>query len=93
MIEASKSPDWPGGLACDTKKRLMRKYRPDDVTALADMTTKLLKLKLAKGQDSEELEDEIAAIENEYLYKIDKSRQKELCGKSRWRSICGCDLI
>ena len=59
MIEASKSPEWPGGLACDIKKRLMKKYRPDDVTALAEITTRLSKLKLAKGQDPEELEDKI----------------------------------
>ena len=59
MIEASKSPGWPGSLACDIKKRLMKKYRPDDVTALAEMTTKLSKLKLKKGQDPEELEDDL----------------------------------
>ena len=40
----------------------MKKYRSDDVTALAEVTTKLSKLKLDKGQDPEELEDEIAEI-------------------------------
>ena len=54
----------------------MKKYRPDDVTALAEMTTKLSKLKLTKGQDPEELEDEIAVIENEYRYTIDESTRK-----------------
>ena len=54
-IEASKSPEWPGELACDIKNRLMKEYRPDDVMALAEMTTKLSKLKLAKEQDPEEL--------------------------------------
>ena len=41
MIEDPKSPEWPGGLACDIKKRLVKKYRPDDVMTLAEMTTKL----------------------------------------------------
>jgi len=82
MIEASKSPQWPGGLACDIKKRLMKKYRQDDVTALAEMTTKLSKLKLTKGQDPKELEDEIAAIENEYRCKIDESTRKAFVVKA-----------
>ena len=56
-------------MACDIKKRLMKKYRPDDVTAIEEVTPKLSKLKLAKGQDPEELEDEIVAIENEYRCK------------------------
>ena len=47
-------------------KRLIKKYRPDDVTALAEMATKLSKLKLTKKQDLEDLENEITAIENEY---------------------------
>ena len=46
MIEASKSSDWPGGLACDLIAKLNKKYRLDDVMALVDMTTKLSKLKL-----------------------------------------------
>ena len=49
MIGALKSPEWPGGLDCDIKKRLTQKYMPDDLTALAEMATKLSKLKLAKG--------------------------------------------
>ena len=43
--------------------------------ALAEMTMKLSKLNLSKGQDPEELEDEIAAIENEYRCTIDESTQ------------------
>ena len=66
MIGASKSADWPCGLACDLVERLRKKYKPDDVTALAEMTTKLSNLKLSKKQDPEDLEDAIAAIENEY---------------------------
>ena len=42
-----------GELACDLKKRLIKKYRRDDVTAIAEMTMKLSKLKLAKKQDPE----------------------------------------
>ena len=44
--------------------------------ALAEMTMKLSKLKLTKGQDPGELEDEIAAIENEYRCTIDESTWK-----------------
>ena len=73
MIENSKSLEWSGGLACNIKKRLTKKYRPDDVTALAETTRKLLKLGSAKGQDPEELEDEIVAIENEYRCTINES--------------------
>ena len=59
MTQASMSPDWPGGLACELIAKLLKKYRPDDVTALAEMTTKLTKLKLGKNQNPEELEDDI----------------------------------
>ena len=41
MIVVSKSLKWLGGLACDLTKRLMKKYRPDDVKELVEMTTKL----------------------------------------------------
>ena len=48
------------------------------MTTLAEMTTKLSKLNLAEQQDLEELEDEIAAIINEYRGTIDKSTQNNL---------------
>ena len=64
-------------MACDISKGLMKKYRPDDVTALAETTTKLLRLKLAKRQDPEELENEITAIENKYPCTIVRSTQKQ----------------
>ena len=67
IIQASKSPDWPGRLACDLVAKLLKKYRPDDMTALADITTKLSKLKLGKIYGPKDLEDNIAAIENEYI--------------------------
>ena len=76
MIEASKSLEWLGGLAWDLEKILMKKYRPDNVTTLAETTTKISKLKLAEKQDPEELEYEIVAIESEYRCTIDKSMQK-----------------
>lgn len=82
MIEASKSADWPCGLACDLVERLRKKYKPDDVTALAEMTTKLSKLKLSKKQDPEDLEDAIAAIENEYRCTIDEKTRRAFVVKA-----------
>ena len=61
MIQPSKSP---GGLTCDLVVKLIEKYTPDDVTVLADMTTKFSKLKLGKNDDPEDLEDDIATIKN-----------------------------
>ena len=54
----------------------MKKYRPEDVTALSEMTMTLSKLKLPKRWDPEELEEEIVAIENEYRCTINKSTRK-----------------
>ena len=82
MIKASKSPDWPGGMACNLKKRSMKKCRPDNITVFAEMTTKLLKLKLAKRQDLEKLEDEITVIENECRCIFGKSTQKAFVVKT-----------
>ena len=48
------------------------------MTTLAEMTTKLSKLNLAEQQDLEELEDEITAIESEYLCTIDENTQTHL---------------
>ena len=76
IIQASKSRNWPGGLACDLVVKLLKKYMVDNVTALADMTTKLSKLKLGKNESPEDLEDDIAAIENEYRCDIDKKARK-----------------
>ena len=71
-IQASNSAYWPGGLACDLVMKLMKKYRLDNVTALAEMTTKLSKLKMEKNDDPEDLKDDIAEIKNEYRCEIDK---------------------
>ena len=49
VIQASKNADWPGGLACDLVAKLMKKYRLDNVMSLAEMTTKLSKLKMGKN--------------------------------------------
>jgi hypothetical protein len=48
MVEASKSTNWPCVLIYDLVKRPNKKYMPNDVTALVEMTTTLSKLKLAK---------------------------------------------
>ena len=50
--------------------------------ALTEMTTELLKLKLAKRQNQEELEDKIAAIENEYRCTIGESMEKSFVVKA-----------
>ena len=76
MIEASKSPDWPGRLTCDLVAKLNKKYRPDNVTSLADMTMTFFKLKLRKNDDPEDLEDDIAATKNEYCCQIDEKERK-----------------
>ena len=82
MIQASKSADWPGGLAYDLVAKLMKKYRPDGVMALAKVTTKLSKLKMGKNDDPEDLEDDIAAMENEYHCQIDEKTRKAFVVKA-----------
>jgi hypothetical protein len=44
IIKASKNPEWSSGLACNLVGKLMNNYRPDGMTALAEMTTTLSKL-------------------------------------------------
>ena len=65
MVKASKSHERTGELACTIMNVLMKKYRPADVTALAETTTTLSKFRLAKRQALVELEEETADIENE----------------------------
>ena len=65
-IQVFKSANLPGGLACDLVEKLTKKYRLDDVVALAKMITKLSKLKMGKNDNPEDIEDDIAAIENDY---------------------------
>ena len=65
-IEASKSQDWPGGLAYVLVAKLMRKYKPDDTLAVAEQTKKLMSLKLKKNEDPETLGDAIAVLETGY---------------------------
>ena len=62
-IEVSKNPEWQGGLTCDLVKISTKKYRPDAVIALEELTTKLSKTKLGKRYDPVELKDEIAATD------------------------------
>ena len=96
MIQASKSPYWPDGFACELVAKLMTKYRQDDVMALAEMTTKLSKLKMGKNRDPEDLEDDIAAIQNEYCCDIDEKIRKAFAVKAtgkyyadiRWETLC-----
>ena len=62
-IEASKSKDWPGGLAYAFVAKLMKKYKLDDTLAVAEQTTKLMSLKLKKNEDPETLGDAIVVLE------------------------------
>ena len=90
MIQASKSQDWPGGLACGLVVKLLKKYRPDDMTALAYMTTKLSKLQLGKNQNPEELVDDITAIENEYRCEIDEKTRNAFMVKAVGKHYAQC---
>ena len=65
-IEASKSNDWPGGLAHVLWAKLVKKYKPKDTIAVAEQMKKLMELKLMKGQDPETLGDKIAELETSY---------------------------
>ena len=71
MVEASKSTTWPAGLACEFVKRLNKKYQPDDTLAIAEMATKLSKLKLKKEDHPEDLQDNTSAIEAQYGCNVD----------------------
>ena len=82
MIQASKSVDWPDELACDLIAKLMKKYRPDNMTALVEMTMKPSKLKMGKNDDPGDLKDDIASRENEYRCKIDEKTRKEFLVKA-----------
>ena len=60
------------------------------MTALADMTRKLLKLQLGKNQNPEELDDDIAAIENEYRCEIDEKTRKAFVVKAAGKHYAQC---
>ena len=66
MLESSKSADWPSGRPDILMGKLMKKFKPTDTLAVAEQTKKLMKLKLGKDQDPDELGNEIAALESQY---------------------------
>ena len=75
MIQASKSPDWPSGLAYVLMAKLTKKYKPSDMMALAEMNKKLGALKLNRNTDPKELEDEIVEIKNQYDCPMDETHR------------------
>ena len=66
MFGSSKSADWPSGRPDILMGKLMKKFKPTDTLAVAEQTKKLMKLKLGKDQDPDELGNEIAALESQY---------------------------
>ena len=74
-LEASKNDEWPSGLACDFWAKLEKKYKPSDTIAVAEQSSKLMKLKLKKDEDPEDLGDKIAALESEYASTIDEKQK------------------
>ena len=66
MLESLKSADWPSGRPDILMGKLMKKFKPTDTLAVAEQTKKLMKLKLGKDQDPDELGNEIAALESQY---------------------------
>ena len=69
------------GVAYNIKKRLTKNYRSDDAAAFVAMGTKLSTFKLVKNHNSEELEDEITAIENQYLARLTRAPKKHMLWK------------
>ena len=74
-IEKMKSPEWPNGCGYLIADMMLTKYRPNDILSLGDQKTKLLELRLDPGQDPEELNDAIAALEIEYRKDIEESER------------------
>ena len=50
-IKASKSDEWPAGLAYKVWESLEKQYKPKDTIAVTEQLTKLMALKLRKDQD------------------------------------------
>ena len=69
-IEASKTADWPSGLAHVVWSKLEEQYRPSDTIAVAEQMSKLMKLKLNKDKNPDDLGDELAEIETMYRSKL-----------------------
>ncbi len=56
-IEASKTVEWPSGLAHVVWSKLKEQYRLSDIIAVAKQMSKLMKLKLNKGKHPDDLGD------------------------------------
>ena len=74
-IDATKSSQWPSGLAYKFMKSLKKKYKPSDAIAEAEVSVKLNKLKLDEGDDPDELADRIATIESQYGVVIEEKQK------------------
>lgn len=75
IVQASKTSDFPDGLAYKVMDKLEKKYKPKDVMADAEQMEKLMKLEVGPRQDPDELGDQIAAIENEYGSQLDEKQK------------------
>ena len=81
LIEEVKTPEFPGGIACEFWKNLLDKFRPDDMIGAAQQLHELRNLKLDKRENPKKLGDRIAQIMNKYWNKIDENQKFAVIGK------------
>jgi hypothetical protein len=90
MIEQSKTPEFPGGLACKVWEALLEEYQPDDTIASAEMLRALTNLKLGKNENPKQLGLRMAKILNQYRSTIDEKSKVAIvvkCGGQRYAGV------
>jgi hypothetical protein len=66
VINKSKSTEWPGGLAWNINESLIKKYRPNNIVAQAEMRQRLNAVSMKKNEDPSTLFEHLAEIETIY---------------------------
>ena len=72
FIEDARTDDWPSGLACKIWKNLENGFRPSNVLAGAEVTKKLMRMTLAKGEDPQKLGKRIAIIQSRFQVQVEE---------------------
>ena len=66
LIKASKTQDWPNGLACLVMKQILDVYQPGDVMAKAELEIAMGQVSMKDKEDPDNLFKRIAVVEARY---------------------------
>ena len=74
-VKSVKGSDWSGGDDWKLVQSLLKKYKPSNMIAVPEQTSKLISLKLKRSKDPEDLGDSMPVLQMAYESSIDKKQK------------------